>query len=305
MVLFLLVFAACAQPESGQAGGESAGRELGNGTVGEIELVATMETSTPVDAVPSPDGSSVYFTIGAPPVIFRTTDEVGRPEVVTDGAGFELIWSLSISSDGSRIYTADSGANGEGRISWLPSAGGSPTTVPGTEGTDARGVEVVERDGVDVVYFTGKDPADSIPAVFSVPSDGGERTVLAKGEPLGNPDAIAVSGDGTVYVSDRPLAGGEDNVYRLGEDGPESLLHSVVLGVPAGVAVTEDDSTLLVSSIDATDGTAQLLLLDLESGDTGIVDKVIGENPSAGGLHRAHDTNVFAWADVTRNVYRF
>lgn len=301
----VLALGSCTQPATQGEGGRRA-PALGNDSVGEIEVVATLETTTPVDAVPSPDGSAVYFTVGGPPVIFRTTADVSRPEVVTEGAGFQLIWGLSISSDGSRIYTADSGANGEGRISWLPATGGNPTTVPGTEGTDARGVEVVSRNGGDVVYFTGKDPADSVPAVFSIPAEGGERTVLAKGAPLGNPDSVAVAQDGRVFVTDRPLAGGEDNVYRLDEDGPTALLESpIVLGTPAGVAISEDESMLLVSSKNPSEGTAQVLLLDLESGETGVVDKVVGENRSAGGLHRAHHANVFAWADVTRNVYRF
>lgn len=181
----------------------------------------------------------------------------------------------------------------------LPAAGGPPTPVVGTEGTQLRGVEASAQNGDETLYFTGKDPTDGVPAVFKVPARGGTRSVLAKGTPLVNPDGVAVSKSRTVFVTDHGQGTGA--AYRLDANGPTKLAEVKQLGDPAGVGLTQDESTLLVSSKNDSKGTAQVLLIDLRTLKTGVVDKVIGENKNAGGLHRASNANVFVWADVSRS----
>ena len=67
----------------------------------------------------------------------------------------------------------------------------------------------------------------------------------------------------------------------------------------AGVALTLDESLLLVSALDVTFGTSQVLVINLATQEQGIVNKSIGVNHASGGLHRAHNRNFMAWCGVT------
>ena len=77
-----------------------------------------------------------------------------------------------------------------------------------------------------------------------------------------------------------------------------SLVRKVTLGAPAGMALTQDESTLLVSSL-AADGTSQVLIVDLATGATSTFNGTIGASHASGGLHRAQNNNTFAWCGVT------
>jgi sugar lactone lactonase YvrE len=272
-----IIVSACSPP-FGSSG-------IGNGSVGDIEVVAEVDETygPPNDAVPSPDGSAIYFTVHFPPQIYKTSGTVKEPTPIPLGPGMLVLYGLSISTDGNTLYLAGTGEGAKGVLASLPVTGGSPTPVRGTEGTEPEGTEVVNEGGRDVIYFAGKDPSDGAPAVFRVPAGGGELTVLA--------DRDGGSLDGAVF--------------RLDGNTPVRLADQVFLGLPAGVAVTEDEKLLLVSSRNANEDTAQVFVIDLATNKTGVVDKVIGENQDAGGLHRAHNANVFAWADVLNRVYRF
>jgi hypothetical protein len=116
-----------------------------------------------------------------------------------------------------------------------------------------------------------------------------------------------VSRTGAIYVSDRgrggPLAG---RVLRLAGGRLTEVARGIRLGNPAGIALTRYETTLLVSSLDPSAGTAQVLLLDTKTLATTTFNSVIGGNRAAGGLHRGLRTTVMAWADVSRSgrIYR-
>lgn len=299
VIASMMVISACTPP-FGSSG-------LGNGSVGDIQVVAEVDEAygLPNDAVPSPDGSSVYFTLLGPPQIYKTSGTPTNPTPIPLGPGMVGLFGISISSDGTTLYLAGLGEGAKGVLASLPVTGGTPTPVPGTEETDAEGVEVVREGGRDIIYFAGKDPLDGAPAVFKIPAAGGELTVLAKGGPLERPDRVAVGTSGKVYVTDREGGSLDGAVFRLDEGRPVKLADQVFLGSPAGIAVIQDESLLLVSSRNANEHTAQVLVIDLVTEKSGVVDKVVGENQDAGGLHRAHNADVFAWADVQSRVYRF
>ena len=84
-------------------------------------------------------------------------------------------------------------------------------------------------------------------------------------------------------------------------DGQATMIQSNVQtgGQLAGLTLTLDGSLLLVSSLDETAGTAQVLVLDLATQQSSVINDVISANTGAGGLHRAHELDVFAWADLT------
>lgn len=129
---------------------------------------------------------------------------------------------------------------------------------------------------------------------------------MLKGAPLRHPDAVAISRRGTIYVTDRGSGRARDGrVLRIGRQ-VRQIASDIRLGDPAGLALTRDDSTLLVSSLHPARRSAQVLLVDTTTLATSVFNDTIGQNRSAGGLHRGLATDVMAWADVSRSgkVYR-
>jgi sugar lactone lactonase YvrE len=248
-----------------------------------------------IDATPTPDGRTVYFTAtGADgPGVFRVAAGGGEAEMVVTGPPFRRPVGIAISTDGSRLFVADPDG---GAVFTLATAGGgqAPVVLAGTDGTAPRGLEVVREGDRDVLYLTGRDPADGAPAVFRLPAAGGVRaTTVLKGSPLTDPDAVTATGSGVVFVTDRGGA-----VYRVTGSGPAERIAGFRPPDFAGVSLTPDGSTLLVSAL-AADGTDQVLLIELGALRVRTFNDTIGANRNGGGLHRAHGAAVYAWADLT------
>jgi DNA-binding beta-propeller fold protein YncE len=147
--------------------------------------------------------------------------------------------------------------------------------------------------------------------VFKLASSGGTATVLAKGTPLVDPDGVAVTKSGSVYVADRSAAGsGNGQVFKVADQQATPIVAKVKTGNPAGIALTQDDSALLVSAFQADKANDQVLVVNLNNLTTSSVTAVVGENHSAGGVHLipSGKQNVFAWADLSAGgvgtVYR-
>ncbi len=274
------------------------------------ELTAAM---LPWDAVPSPDGSVVYFTaIGSDgtPGVFSVPSAGGEASVVKAGRPLVMPLGIAISTDGQMLYVSDpwtAGSDGSA-VYALAISTGEATVVEGTQGTAPQGVEVMSRDGADWIYFTGMDVGDGQPAVYRVAAAGGDVTQIAKGAPLVAPSGVALAQDGTVYVLDRLASGnGMGAVLRIQGNTVDIIARDVRTGGQlAGIALTLDESLLLASSLDTEAGTAQVLVINLATMETSIINEVINQSITAGGLHRAHDVNMFAWADVQRpgRIYR-
>jgi hypothetical protein len=111
---------------------------------------------------------------------------------------------------------------------------------------------------------------------------------------------VAITGDGTVYVVDQNgFAPGRASVLRIADGSVTPIAENFRAGHQAGVALTGDDGLLAVSALDIDRDQAQVLLIQLDTLAKGVVTKVVGANSGSGGVHRAHDTNVFAWADYS------
>ena len=128
-------------------------------------------------------------------------------------------------------------------------------------------------------------------------------TVVVKGGALRNPDGVAISKTGAIFVTDHGLGG---RALKIAGSKVSTVAGGIRLGDPAGIALTLDETHLLVSSLDKAKGTAQVVIVDLASGATSTFDDVIGTNRSAGGLHRARAAVPMGWADVQRpgRIYR-
>jgi hypothetical protein len=83
-----------------------------------------------------------------------------------------------------------------------------------------------------------------------------------------------------------------------------TLVPDLGVGYPAGCALAQDESALLVSGIDRIKRTDIVYRIS-PLGSTPQVttfDKTIGAFHEAAGLHRALDADIYAWADSTANV---
>ena len=270
-------------------------------------LVATVTGADALDAVPDPAGRTIFFTTDGPggPAIMRVPAGGGSVRTVFAGAPLVDPTGLAVAADGRRLFVADAGA---GRILVVSRDGRTVRSLPGSRGTRPRGLDVQLRGAAQRLVFTGVDPADGKPAVLALGTSGAPRpTVLAKGAPLRRPQGVAIAGDGAVYVSDRGLGRRLDGrVFKLAGSQVTTIARGIRLGNPAGIALTRDDATLLVSSLAPAAGTAQVLLVNTATLATSTFDDVIRANRAAGGLHRGLRTSVMAWADVQRpgRVYR-
>jgi len=260
--------------------------------------VATQIDDIPWDAAPNPDGTIFYFTTSSG--VFSVP--AGGGEVETLSQTMVSPFGIAVSTDGETIYVADPWAAGPAgnAIYAIPAAGGDPVAVGGTSGTSPRGLDVVNENGADFIYYTGVDPSNGQPAVLKVLAEGGWNSVaIVSGAPLVDPSGIAVTNHSAIYVLDRLASGGGlGSVFHI--DGPvfEPVATGIRTGAQlAGIALSQAEDRLLVSQLDADAGTAQVLLINLINMDTSIVEAVINVNTSAGGLHRAYNADIFAWLD--------
>jgi DNA-binding beta-propeller fold protein YncE len=159
---------------------------------------------------------------------------------------------------------------------------------------------VVNERGQVTIYFTGKDSQDGQPGVFKISMFGATAPVVVfKGAPLVEPDGVAVSPNGTVYVADRAAAGiGAGKVFQISDSAISELVGKVRMGNPGGIALTKDGGTLLVSAFQPNSKYDQVLVVNTATGASVAVTDVVGKNSAAGGVHRAHNVNVFSWADI-------
>ncbi len=262
---------------------------------------------TPLDSTPDPLGNFIYFVaIGKRgPGVFRVAAAANSPVVeIAAGHPFVAPTGIACSSDGLTLYITDAQAWSEdglsGQIFALPARGGTPMPLPGAAGTKPRNLAVVNENGRAVIYYSGREPQRRRPAIFRLRAhtDNAAR-IVAQGAPLVEPDGIAVTRNGVIYVADRASAGnGRGNVFRLNGRTIRSITSPVRLGNPAGIALSLDESTLLVSS-HQRNGYDQVLIIELRTLRTQIFTDVVGENEDAGGLHRAHDRDIYSWIDST------
>ncbi len=273
----------------------------------QVVVATTVETGNfPLDATPDPDGTTFFFTAAGTdgPAVYRVPALGGAVVTVAGGAPFVTPRGVAVSTDGRTLYVADPAAasSGAGGLVFALSVdGGDPVPVPGSEGTLARAVEIAAEASGDHLVLAGVDPATGQPAVLTLAASGAPTpTILAHGAPLVAPDGVAVSHSGAIYVADRgPAAestGGR--VYRVLDGRVEAIFADFQAGNPAGIALIIGESILAISAVDPAAGAAQVLLVDLATGQTGVATKRIGDNPGAGGLHRGRNTETLAWVSA-------
>lgn len=185
-------------------------------------------------------------------------------------------------------------------------------------------------DGSEFYFTAYTQPAspdeESLPAVFRVDANGGAPEILHAGAPLSYPTGLVLGPKGeNVFIADQRVAIDEDADEDIVEGNPQGAIYAVPvtggaptalatsgIGVPSGLALSVDGSTLYVSGW-APDLTAAVFTLPVGGGTaqtlyagaplrspTGIhvdkdnvawvMDHMIGELGTTGGLY-AIDTD--------------
>jgi len=280
---------------------------LGNGTIGAITASANGAAfSSPFDATPSPDGKTLYFTAinGADPVILTAAAQAGAtPTALATGAPLVAPFGIAINSAGTQLYIADSDGTGNptddsGALFVLPVAGGTPTALSGTTGYGPRSLSLVSNTSGDTVYFTGVDPANGTPGLFSISAAGGTAAVVAEGGPFADPSGVAVNAQGTAFVVDTVATqSGTADLLQVSHGAVSTLVSSLSVGYPAGIALSQDESVALVSGLDPVLRTDIVYRIVLATGQVTSVSTGISQYQEPAGLHRAAGAEVYAWAD--------
>jgi len=297
--------------------GTGTGKAAGDGGIRVAEVVARADASRqPIDAAPSPDGKMIYFaaTGDTGPAAFSVPAGGGPVATIAQGAPLVKPTGITATADGSHLYVADQQAaagapgSGGGILAVATTVGAEgPTLLPGTAGRAPHGLDIVKQGAGDVVAFTGTDPVNGAVGLFQVPVGGGTVATIAEGSPFIAPDSVVMTAKGVAYVSDQGAGPGQGQVFRVSEGKITPVLTGLTLGAPAGVTLVNGDATLLVSSINTTTRSDQVLFVDLATGKATASSQGVGENrDSSGGLHRALNAPILAWCDVSRSgkVYR-
>jgi sugar lactone lactonase YvrE len=307
-LLIGVLLAACTPLRPLTRDGMAGTAPVANELVQEITVAGEPRGATiPLDATPNAAGETIYFTaVGdAGNGLFVVPAAGGLVAPVLVGTPLVQPQGLARGSDDGTLFVADYAAD---QLFAVNVADGAAQPVDGSAGTHPQGIDAVAGAAGDLLYFTGVDPADGQPAVLTIATTGGEATVIAKGAPFVDPVGITVDDAGAIYVADRGADPDTGGVLKVTDGKVETLATNLHMGRFPGLALTLDGSTLLVSTLATGVERAQVLVIVLATGEHFIVNKVIGANQGAGGLHRAASTNTFAWADAPNTgsgrVYR-
>jgi DNA-binding beta-propeller fold protein YncE len=298
-----------ALPGCGKGGGDEksgappgADPSGGNGNIVSIEKAANDRSVmfSPFDATLDPEARTVYFVARASdglPGIFQVPASGGAISPVFVGDPLVSPFGIAITADGRDLYVSDPGANVAGKdrgaIFRIGVEGGTPQPVSGTETTIPKSVEITGSD----LYFTGIISKEG-GVVLKVPLTGGSPSKLAAG--LMDPSGIAVSESGTVYVVDSIGAESRQaTVLRISGDFVDVLASDIPVGFPAGIALSKDESVLLVSGLHK--GLDAVYRVDIANKTITLSSAGIDKFHESAGLHRAKNKEVYAWADSLAN----
>lgn len=300
----------------GSTGGSGGSTGGGSGCETPTGLSKAADAYSPLDSTPSSDATFIYFTAHngvsngeGDAGIYGVDTCKGTIFTIAAGGRIAAPVGISITSDDASLYVADAAydvteddpTSMRGALLRMgTSADSTPSVVTGTEGYRPRGVDIVAEANGDVVYFSGVDPNNGEPGIFSIPAAGGAVSVMATGAPFEDPSGVAVLKE-RVFVTDTLAADQRFSAVLVVEGGAIStFVPQLRVGYPAGIAVSMDGSTLYVSGIDPVTETDVVYFIDVATqAVTPYTDDTLNKGTDAGGLHRARNADLFSWCNLT------
>ncbi|HVY46150.1 MAG TPA: hypothetical protein VHB21_09735 [Minicystis sp.] len=267
--------------------------------------------ASPFDATPDPAGTStMYFTgldTAGLPGVFKVPMGGGSVTTISKGPPLVTPFGIATSSDGSQLYVADPGGepgSTDRGVIWSMGTALDQTPMPvnGSGGKSARSLVLTVENNADVLYFTGFDDAAGEAAVYKLATNGGMANKVVGGAPMRDPSGIAVAANGDLYVADTVgSTSHEAQIVKIHNGAASPWVTDLKVNYPAGVALTKDGKTLLVSSLDPDANTDVIVQIDVatktetdftHSGSVNLTTLI-----EAAGMHRAVSSNVFGWVD--------
>lgn len=260
------------------------------------QVVAT-QAGVPLDE--KSDGQAVAFLARDATTlehgIFRA--EAGAITALHVG-DFVSPFDLDVSDD--TLIVADSawGAEGGGALLALAADGGELT--PLVEGYGPVSVTVGRRGAhAGNVYFSGRNPENGVSGVYRAAD--GSVEVVYEGEPLVQPSGIALLDDGGVIVGETSLDGGTEAALVVLSDGSASVLtRGLRSGYPFGIALTPDQSAVIISAVDRDSWNDAVYTVPVAGGAVTQVTS-FEEELSAAGLKEGQRAGTYAWASTSQN----
>jgi hypothetical protein len=244
--------------------------------------------------------------VGARSAVFLQRRDGARPVLEFNGAGLTTPLDIDVSIDEKTLFVADfaGGRSGLGAIVLVPVNGGAISFA--AEGYLPRSVTVA-LDGA--VLFSGIDPATAQPGVFEL--QGSSATPRFLGAPLLDPSGIAAFADGRLLVADTgafdagngPVLTSQGSIVLIDGNQASVFAGGFATGFPAGIALTLDESTLLVSG-EGQDRSDTLFLVDVANAAApprAVTASFSAFKDASAGLKRAHDEDTFIWASLAAN----
>lgn len=261
---------------------------------GSVVLIATVEGALANDTREA----------GERVAVLKQTAGAAEPALLYSGDKLVNPLDIAVSVDASTLYIADpaGGPDGSGAVSSMSSNGGEPTLL--LAGYSPRAITVAD-DGR--VYFSGVSVESGEPGVFELRD--GNAVAIFEGVPFVDPSGIAVQANGSLLVADTRLfdrsrdVSSEAGIVRV-EGGRASIIASgFATGYPAGIALTRDEKTLVVSG-EGLDRSDTVFLVDMsqpEAAPRAVTAEFSRYQDASAGLKRAHDSNTFIWASLAAN----
>ncbi len=272
--------------------------------------VAANESSTfiqPLAGVPLASGGTAFIATQSN----ATETGVLAPGIfVSDDAGVRLLHAgpplstpldIDVDLSGDNVLVADrtAGADGLGAIFALSLAEGSISEL-GASGYGPVSVTVA-KDGR--AYFSGRNPETGLPGVYLL--DAGSVSAVYEGAPLVDPSGIALFDDGRVLVADTRLSdenleiSSEAGVVLIAGGQASIFVTGFETGYPAGIALTTNEKTLIVSGQGA-DQRDKVFLFDVATLQGSVIEAEFSvEEMSSGGLKRARTEDTFVWSSLS------
>ncbi|MBL4683986.1 MAG: hypothetical protein JKY37_05310 [Nannocystaceae bacterium] len=238
----------------------------------------------------SPDGETFYalaFDDKSQPGVFKTRTDNGEVTPLLVGDPLLYPSDIAVSCDGGQLYVSDMGLGSASTSEFAedvkPEASGGGIHVIATDSGDrhdlqatgiGRAAGLVLSKDCETLYVTGWTTM-GVPALFTVPVEGGSANVVAQGAPLVSPTGVDVDVDNVAWVMDHLARGsnGQGMLLAINEDGDISeVVSGLGMGRHGGVSLTPGGTTAVIPVRNDLTGASSLITANTQTLEVEVID---------------------------------